>query len=207
MYDLYVVTDESLSHGRTHAEIAQAAVRGGARVIQLRDKEMSSRKLYETACEMQRICTDVLFIVNDRLDIALAAGADGVHLGQDDLPVAAARSMVPDNFLIGVSVGSVAEAKEAAGGGADYVAVSPVFSTNSKSDAGAGHGIAVVREICAAVTCPVLGIGGITAERIPALIAAGLDGVAVISAVVSAPDISAAARSLAAVITAAKEQR
>lgn len=207
MYDLYVVTDETLSRGRTHAEIARAAVRGGARVIQLRDKTKSSLELYETACEMRKVCTDVLFIVNDRLDIALVSGADGVHLGQDDLPIAAARGMVPENFLIGVSVDSVAEARAAVDAGADYVAVSPVFSTSSKSDAGAGHGIAVVREICAAVTCPVLGIGGVTAENIPELIAAGLDGVAVISAVVTAPDISAAARHLAAVITAAKEQR
>ncbi|MDV0444453.1 thiamine phosphate synthase [Methanorbis rubei] len=208
MYDLYVVTDEALSHGLTHEEIARRAVAGGANIIQLRDKEKSSRELYEIACKMKEICRGyALFIVNDRVDVALAAGADGVHLGQSDLPIAAVRKLCPKNFLIGISVGSVEEAKEAEAAGADYVAVSPVFSTSSKSDAGAGHGIAVVRDICSSVMCPVIGIGGINAENTPELIAAGLDGVAVISAVVSAPDVTEAARELSLIIKTAKENR
>ncbi len=208
MYDLYVVTDETLSGGLTHTEIARRAVAGGANAVQLRDKEKSSRELYEIALEMKEICSGrALFIVNDRLDVALAAQADGVHLGQSDLPIAAVRGMCPNNFLIGISVGSVREAVEAEAAGADYVAVSPVFSTPSKSDAGEGHGIAVVREICASVMCPVLGIGGINETNTAELIEAGLDGVAVISAVVSAPDIAESARNLSAVIRAAKERR
>ncbi|MDU9376344.1 Thiamine-phosphate synthase [Methanocorpusculaceae archaeon Sp1] len=208
MYDLYVVTDETLSRGLTHEEIARYAVAGGANIIQLRDKEKSSRELYEIACRMKEICRGrALFIVNDRMDVALAAGADGVHLGQSDLPIAAVKKLCPKNFLIGISVGNADEAREAEAAGADYVAVSPVFSTSSKSDAGSGHGVAAVREICSAVMCPVVGIGGINAENTPELIAAGLDGVAVISAVVSAPDVTEAARALSLVIKTAKENR
>ena len=208
MYSLYVVTDEKLSRGLTHAEIARRAVAGGANVIQLRDKEKSSRELYEIACEIREICRDrALFFVNDRLDIALAAKADGVHLGQDDLPIEAARQIVPENFLIGISVGNVDEARAAETAGADYVAVSPVFATASKTDAGVGHGVKAIRDIRAAVKCPVIGIGGINADNAAELIDAGLDGVAVISAVVSATDVTAAAENLSAIVRNAKEMR
>lgn len=208
MYSLYVVTDEKLSCGLTHAEIARRAVAGGANVIQLRDKEKSSRELYEIACEIREICRDrSLFFVNDRLDIALAAKADGVHLGQDDLPIEAARQIVPENFLIGISVGNVDEARAAETAGADYVAVSPVFATASKTDAGVGHGVKAIRDIRAAVKCPVIGIGGINADNAAELIDAGLDGVAVISAVVSATDVTAAAENLSAIVRNAKEMR
>ncbi|HJJ99250.1 MAG TPA: thiamine phosphate synthase [Methanocorpusculum sp.] len=208
MYDLYVVTDEKLSHGLTHAEIARRAVAGGADVIQLRDKDKTSRELYDISCEIREICRNhALFFVNDRLDIALAAGADGVHLGQDDLPIEAARRVAPQNFLIGISVGNADEALVAESKGANYVAVSPVFSTQSKKDAGVGHGAVVIREVRAAVTCPVIGIGGINTDNAAELIEAGLDGVAVISAVVSTPDVTAAAQNLSEIIRDAKERR
>ena len=204
-YDLYVVTDEGLSRGKTHAEIALEAVAGGADVIQLRDKDMDSASLYEAACEIAEICKGkALFFVNDRLDIALAAGADGVHVGQSDLPADIVRKIVPKDFLIGVSVGSVDEAKKAVADGADYVAVSPVFSTASKSDAGAGHGLDTARAICESVSVPVVGIGGLNKENIPEVIKAGIDGIAVISAVVSQEDISASAAELSAIIAEAK---
>ena len=208
MYGLYVVTDEKLSHGLSHTEITRRAVAGGAEMMKLRDKEKSSRELYETACEMREICRErAVFIVNDRLDIALASGADGVHLGQDDLPVPKARRLSPENFLIGVSVGSVREAVAAETAGADYVSVSPVFATRSKTDARKVCGITALREIRAAVHCSVIGIGGVNSGNTPELIAAGLDGVAVISAVVSAPDITEAASCLATVIQKAKGKR
>ena len=204
-YDLYVVTDEGLSRGKTHAEIAREAVAGGADVIQLRDKTADSASLYAAACEIAKICRGkALFFVNDRLDIALAAGADGVHVGQSDLPAAVVRSLVPKDFLVGVSVGSVAEALAAEADGADYVAVSPVFSTASKHDAGAGHGLDTARAICDAVSVPVVGIGGLNKENIPEVISAGIDGIAVISAVVSQEDISASAAELSAIIAEAK---
>ena len=204
-YDLYVVTDEGLSRGKTHAEIAREAVAGGADVIQLRDKTADSASLYAAACEIAKICRGkALFFVNDRLDIALAAGADGVHVGQSDLPAAVVRSLVPKDFLVGVSVGSVAEALAAEADGADYVAVSPVFSTASKHDAGAGHGLDTARAICDAVSVPVVGIGGLNKDNIPEVISAGIDGIAVISAVVSQEDISASAAELSAIIAEAK---
>ena len=204
-YDLYVVTDEGLSRGKTHVEIAREAVAGGADVIQLRDKTADSASLYAAACEIAKICRGkALFFVNDRLDIALAAGADGVHVGQSDLPAAVVRSLVPKDFLVGVSVGSVAEALAAEADGADYVAVSPVFSTASKYDAGDGHGLDTARAICDAVSVPVVGIGGLNKDNIPEVISAGIDGIAVISAVVSQEDISASAAELSAIIAEAK---
>ena len=204
-YDLYVVTDEGLSRGKTHAEIAREAVAGGADVIQLRDKTMESASLYAAALEIAEICKGkALFFVNDRLDIALAAGADGVHVGQSDLPADVVRKLVPKDFLIGVSVGSVEEAEKAVRDGADYVAVSPVFSTASKSDAGVGHGLDTAHAICDAVSVPVVGIGGLNKENIPEVIKAGIDGIAVISAVVSQEDISASAAELSAIIAEAK---
>ena len=204
-YDLYVVPDEGRSRGKTHVEIAREAVAGGADVIQLRDKTADSASLYAAACDIAKICRGkALFFVNDRLDIALAAGADGVHVGQSDLPAAVVRSLVPKDFLVGVSVGSVAEALAAEADGADYVAVSPVFSTASKHDAGDGHGLDTARAICDAVSVPVVGIGGLNKDNIPEVISAGIDGIAVISAVVSQEDISASAAELSAIIAEAK---
>jgi thiamine-phosphate pyrophosphorylase len=199
---LYVVTDESLSQGRSHLECARAAVEGGADVVQLRDKRMSARELLGAAeaIRANTAGTKTLFLVNDRFDIALAAGADGVHLGQDDLPVSAARRCVPASFVIGVSVGSVEEALRAERAGADYVAVSPVFATGSKADAGPGHGLATVEAVRSAVSVPVLAIGGIGPSNAAAVIRAGADGCAVISAVVSQPDMAEAARTLREII-------
>lgn len=204
---LYVVTDEMLSHGKSHAEIASEAVAGGASIIQLRDKTASSLKLFSDAKKVAEICRGkAIFIVNDRIDIALASGADGVHLGQDDIPADAARKICGENFLIGVSVGSLAEAEKAAADGADYVAVSPVYSTASKADAGAGHGLSLVSEIQKAFPAiPLVGIGGLNRDNAAEAVAAGLDSVAVISAVVSAADIKSAADELSRIISEAKQ--
>jgi len=207
--NLYVITDEGLAGGLPHSEIARRAVLGGANVIQLRDKSLPSREMVRVGREIREITrsTGAIFIVNDRLDIALACGADGVHLGQDDMGCGTARQLSPTGFIIGVSVGSVDEALAAEQQGADYVAVSPVFSTGSKPDAGPGYGLATVRDIRAAVSIPVIAIGGIGSANAADVIGAGADGIAVISAVVSQPDITAAARGLAAIIAAAKHAR
>lgn len=204
--DLYVVTDQDLAFGLPHSEMARRAVLGGADVIQLRDKTLPSRELVRAGREIRKITrkAGALFIVNDRLDIAFACGADGVHLGQDDLSCETARQLSPPGFVIGVSVGSADEAVSAERQGADYVAVSPVFPTGSKSDAGPGYGLAMVREIRAAVSIPVIAIGGIGPANAADVIGAGADGIAVISAVVSQPDIAAAARGLAAIVAATK---
>jgi len=204
--DLYVITDEALAGGLSHAVIAERAVAGGATAIQLRDKTRPYRELVRIGREIRSVTRPAgsLFIVNDRPDIALACGADGVHLGQGDLRCDAARQLSPPGFIIGVSVGSVAEALDAEQGGADYVAVSPVFATGSKDNAGPGHGLACLKEVRAAVSIPVIAIGGIGPGNAGQVIASGADGVAVISAVVSQPDITAAARDLARIIAQAK---
>ncbi|WP_332449867.1 thiamine phosphate synthase [Methanoculleus sp.] len=205
-YDLYVVTDETIGRGRSHAELAARAVAGGADMIQLRDKTLSSRDLLAAAFAIREVTLDAgaLFIVNDRLDVALAAGADGVHLGESDLPIGHARRIAPPGFIIGASVGSVATAVGAANEGADYVALSPTFATGSKDDAGPGHGLATLSAIRSAVSLPLVAIGGITAGNVGEVIAAGADGVAVISAVVGKDDVTAAARDLRSRIAAAK---
>ena len=205
-YDLYVITDEEIGRGLSHAEIARRAVEGGADVIQLRDKHLSGRDLFTAAAAIREITLDAgaLFIVNDRLDVALAAGADGVHLGADDLPVRCARRIAPPGFIVGVSVDSVDSAIRAEAAGADYVALSPTFPTTSKDDAGPGHGPATLSAIRSRVSVPVVAIGGINRENVDRVIAAGADGVAVISAVIGEPDIAAAAWDMRALITAAK---
>ncbi|WP_298667706.1 thiamine phosphate synthase [uncultured Methanofollis sp.] len=205
-YDLYVVTDREVGRGLSPLEQVSLAVAGGADVVQLRDKEMSTSALLREARAVREVtaAAGVLFIVDDRLDVALAAGADGVHLGQDDLPVRAAREIAPPGFIVGVSVGDVAEARIGVADGADYVALSPTFSTASKADAGPGHGLATLRAIRSAVSVPVLGIGGIGPDNVADVINAGADGVAVISAVVGQEDVTAAARNMKALVAAAK---
>lgn len=197
-FELYVITDETIAGGRSHAEIAQQALRGGADVIQLRDKGLSSAELAGVGREIAAIIrkAGAVFIINDRLDVAIACGADGVHLGQDDMPVSTARQLAPPGFIIGVSVGTVEEAVDAEREGADYLALSPTFSTASKEDAGPGLGPERLREICRAVAIPVIAIGGINRRNVRDVIVAGADGIAVISAVVASLDITAAARDL-----------
>jgi thiamine-phosphate pyrophosphorylase len=205
-FDLYVITDEGLSGGISHAEIAWRAVLGGADVIQLRDCSASPRELVLIGKEIRAAihASGALLIVNDRLDVATACGADGVHLGQNDIRPGVARQIAPAGFIIGVSVGDVEEARAAEAEGASYVALSPTFATNSKADAGPGHGLAVLRKIHTAVKIPVIAIGGIGPGNVQDVIRAGADGVAVISAVVAAPDITRAACDLRSLIIRAK---
>ncbi|WP_321506595.1 thiamine phosphate synthase [uncultured Methanoregula sp.] len=207
-FNLYVITDEMIAHGRAHAAIAQLAVLGGADVIQLRDKNRGCLELTRIGREIRKITrtAGAGFIVNDRLDVALACGADGVHLGQGDLTPAIVRQLAPPGFIIGVSVGNGKEACLAEKEGADYVALSPTFSTDSKPDAGPGHGCGMLAEIAGSVSIPVIAIGGIGRENIPEVIRAGAAGIAVISAVVAQPDITAAARELAALVASEKRK-
>jgi len=196
---LYIITDEILAPGCSHIQIAKESLSGGAKIIQLREKRRSGRELYPLAQEIRSRCSqyNARFIVNDRLDIALASGADGVHLGQDDLPLSAARRLAPRPFLIGVSVGTVEEAVLAEREGADYLGVGPVYPTGTKPDAGPPVGPELIRIIRAAVTIPIVAIGGITLSNAGDVLAAGADGIAVISAVICSPDIAAASRKFA----------
>lgn len=205
-FELYVVTDEQLSHGVSHAEIARQVVQGGADVVQLRDKYATGRHFYEAAVQVRDVTrgSDTLFIVNDRLDIALAVGADGVHLGQQDMPLLAARRVAPNDLLIGISVSTVQEALRAEHEGADYIAFGPVFPTASKSDAGPGLGLKTLRDIGQAITIPLVAIGGIGPANVSDVISNGADGVAVISAVVGQEDIAGATRDLKRMVGEAK---
>jgi thiamine-phosphate pyrophosphorylase len=195
---LYVITDEALSPGRMHVAIATAALEGGARIVQLRDKNSSDRKFYEDAIVIRRLTREygALFIINDRVHIAMAAEADGVNIGQNDIPIAAARRLLGPNAIIGVSADNIEQAKQAQTEGADYVGFGPVFPTNTKLDAGPVSGIETLRMVCAELCVPVVAIGGIGVPNIAQVAETGAACVAVVSAVVCAEDMVAATREL-----------
>ena len=205
-WSLYVVTDAGLSRGRSHEEVLQAAIEGGATVVQLRDKEATTRQLVEMGRRLRELAhrMEATFIVNDRLDVALAVDADGVHVGQDDMPAALTRKLMGPGKIVGVSASTVEEALQAQADGATYVAASPVFSTPTKTDAPPPTDLDGLTAIAQAVRVPVIAIGGINSENAEAVIRAGAAGVAVVSAVVAAPDVAAAARQLRERIEAAR---
>lgn len=207
---LYLVTDRDLAGGRALGEVVRLALRGGVTAVQLREKSLGGSRFLEEVRELQTILagTGVPLFVNDRVDVALAAGADGVHVGQDDLPAAEARRLVGPAMLLGVSVATADEARRALDHGADYVSVSPVFLTPTKLDAELAVGLeGVARVRNAAGDAPLLAIGGINAGNARAVVAAGSDGVAVVSAVMSAPDPEAAAADLRREVDAGLELR
>jgi thiamine-phosphate pyrophosphorylase len=208
LYALCVITDEQIS-GLRHREVAAQALAGGATMIQLRDKKGDLRHLYEEALAIRELCRQHggCFIVNDRLDLALAAEADGVHLGQEDLPARLARPLLHAGMLLGISTHSVEEAREAEAAGADYIGFGPVFPTGTKTATRPTVGLDGVRAARAAVKLPVLAIGGITAERVPEVLRAGADGVAVISAVVGSANIAGACRQFVARIREHRESK
>ena len=169
----------------------------GVRVLQLRMKDASAALMLAVLDEVRlHRPPGALLIVNDRLDVALAGGADGVHLGQDDLPLRAARRCCPAGFVIGVSTHDEAQAAAAAADGADYIGFGPIFATASKRNPDPIVGVERLRAVCASVRVPVVAIGGVTLERVPELVAAGAHAVAIISAVNHAPDVCGAARAV-----------
>ena len=208
-YDLYVITDEGLSKGHTHVDLASMAIEGGADVIQLRDKNLNGKELLKCALCVRELTekAGALFIVNDRLDVALASGADGVHLGQDDLPARLVRKLCPQGFIIGVSAGTLEEALQAEQDGADYVGLGPVFNTTSKDDVGPICGLATLRAVKGRIAIPVVAIGGIGHHNAIEVISSGADGLAVISAVVSQDDVELAARRLKSLIIQARNRK
>jgi thiamine-phosphate pyrophosphorylase len=186
----YFVSDAGLSLAGNASDIAAAAV-AGVTVLQYRAKEGTSRDCYEEARALRALCPKALFLVNDRVDLALAVGADGVHVGQDDLPCEVARALLGPGRVIGVTAHSVEEAHRAERAGADYVGVAPIFSTKTKADAGPGRGVELVRAVRAAVSIPIVAIGGIDLTNAASVIAAGADSICAISAVVRSPDVGA----------------
>lgn len=197
-YALYLVTDQKLSRGRSTLEIVRGAVSGGVTCVQLREKEASTRTFIEEARAIKAWLDDkgVPLIINDRVDVALAVGASGVHLGQSDMHIRDARSLLPPEALIGISAESLEDALAAEREGADYIGVSPVFATPTKTDTATPLGLDGVRQIRAAVDIPIVGIGGIGLANAAEVMAAGADGIAVVSAIVAADDPHKAARGL-----------
>lgn len=195
-YSLYLCTDRGLMTSATIEESVEAAVRGGATVVQLREKDCSSREFYELGLRVREITAryGVPLFVNDRADIALAVGADGVHVGQSDLPCKAVRAIAP-GMLVGVSASSLAEAVQVERDGADYLGVGAMFATGTKTDA-AIVSMEELEAIRRAVSIPIVVIGGINKQTIPAFRGKGIDGAAVVSAIVAQPDPEAAAREL-----------
>lgn len=194
---LIVVTDADCG-GRDLVDVVRAALRGGAPAIQLRMKDGAARDMVQMAQTLlaETRPAGALLFVNDRVDVAVIAGADGAHVGQDDLPVCAARRVSPPGFLLGVSAESVELALQAQAEGADYVGVGPVYATGSKADAGEPIGLQRIAEVAAAVRIPVVGIGGIAVGNARAVVESGAAGVAVISAVVRADDPESTTREL-----------
>ena len=204
--DLYVLTAADLFPGRGHVEVAVAAIEGGAAAVQLRAPELDDASLSALAssiAERARL-NGVLFVVNDRADVALASGADGVHVGQGDDP-AGARRRAPDPMVLGVSVGDVDEARAAEAVGANYLAVT-VWETATKPEA-VPVGLEGLRRVAAATALPVVGIGGIDARNAREVLGAGAAGIAVIGAVAAAPDPVAAVKELRAAVDAFRERR
>lgn len=194
---LYVIVDGQALKGKDPVRVAEAAIRGGADCIQWRDKSACDREALEVARRLRELTRRVkaLFIVNDRLDVAMAAGADGVHLGHEDLPVPAARALLGEPILIGRSTHSLQEALDAQRQGADYIGVGPVFSTPTKPDYRA-VGLGLLGEVRTRLSIPWVAIGGIDLENLPLILSAGAPGVAVVRAVAAASDPEQAARSL-----------
>ncbi len=194
---LVAITDDADDQRPTLVDRVAAAVRGGATSVQVRLKSASSREVVEiTKAIIAKV--DVPVIVNDRADIALAAGAAGVHVGEADLPVAAIRRFAPEGFIIGASLGSDAELPNAKD--ADYVGVGPVFASDSKSDAGSAIGVEGFKKLAALVTHPAVAVGGIDAERALQITVHGAAGVAVINAIFRSDDPESATRAIAAAI-------
>ena len=197
-YSLYLVTDRGLARGRSTLEIVSAAVYGGATVVQLREKDCSTRDFIEQALTLKDFLKTrgVPLIINDRVDVAQAVEADGVHLGQTDMPLEMAKGILGDSMIIGISAESLQDAIEAEKGGADYLGVSPIYATPTKTDTAAALGLDGLREIHKAVRLPLVGIGGLNKDNSADVIRNGAEGVAVVSAIVAADDPEAAAREL-----------
>ena len=199
---LYVITDSRIAKGRDQVELIAKAIAGGATVVQLRDKEMPARDQLEMGRRLRDVTrsTRTTLIVNDRVDLALAIDADGVHLGQDDLPPSAARALLGHDRIIGVSVGNPAQFELVRREGADYIGTGPLAATGTKGDAGAAIGTAGIRAVREITNLPMVAIGGVNRENAAGALAAGANGIAVISAVLGADDPEVAARELRRIV-------
>jgi thiamine-phosphate pyrophosphorylase len=188
--DFYLVTDSGLSRKGTLSDV-KCAVKAGCKIVQYREKDRTTKEMIEEAILIRKICGDnAIFLVNDRIDVALAAGADGVHIGQEDMPIDLARNILGENKIIGLTVHDTDEAIEAERKGADYVGFSPVFDTTTKKDAGMGVGPERIRAVKTTIDIPIVAIGGINKDNYISVIENGADSLVAISAVVCSYDVS-----------------
>ncbi len=192
--DLYFITDSKLTK-KSVLDDVKAAIKAGVRIIQYREKEKTTKEMYKEAKEIKRLCDedDVLFVINDRIDICLGVGVDGVHLGNDDMPYEKARELLGDK-IIGLTVHNVEEGVEAEKLGVDYIGVSPIFETKTKPDAGPAAGLKLIEEVKKVVKIPQVAIGGINLENIDDVVKAGAKSAAVISAIVTKDDVESECR-------------
>lgn len=206
-YSLYLVTDRDLSLGRSNLEVIQAAVRGGVTLVQLREKEATTKEFYQEGLKIRAYlkARDIPLIINDRIDMALALDAEGVHLGQEDMPIDAARKILGPQKIIGASVFTPEEAKIAEALGADYLGLSPIFVTETKPELTQHLGIKGIPLLKEAVKIPVVGIGSMSESNAYEAVKAGLDGVAVVSAICSREDPRAAAEAIKKEVLRAKK--
>ncbi len=203
--DFYLVTDSGLSKAGTPDDVRKA-VEAGCRIVQYREKHKSTRDMVAEAAELKDLCAGKsLFLVNDRIDVAMAVDADGVHIGQDDMPFETARRMLGYDKIIGLTVHNDIEAVEAESLGADYVGLSPIFPTSTKEDAGEGCDIPMICETRASISIPLVVIGGISKENIREVITAGADSAVAISAVLTSGDVYGETRDFINIIRNAKD--
>jgi thiamine-phosphate pyrophosphorylase len=208
-FKLYLVTDRALSGGRPLEKIVRESVAAGVTAVQLREKNSGTREFLEQAFTLRQATTElgIPLIINDRLDIALACRADGVHLGQDDMQCALARLIAGNDMIVGISVSTADEALDAETDGADYLGVGPLFATPTKADALPATGLDVLRSIRRAVRIPLVGIGGVNHTTAGDVIRAGADGVAVVSAIIASPEPGAAAAELRRAVDKARSEK
>lgn len=199
--DIYPVTCETLSAGRTNLEVLDAAIRGGTKIIQLREKELSGKAFHELAVAFRKRCTEagVLLMINDHLDVALSVGADGVHLGQDDFPIAEARKLAPD-LILGASTHDREEALQAERDGADYYNIGPIYATDTKAHLSHFLGPESIPVISEGIDLPFTVMGGIKKDNLPPLLEQGARKIAVVTAVTKAEDMAGAVRELGEII-------
>lgn len=197
-YSLYLVTNRSFLKDKPLQQAVEEAILGGVTLVQLREKDASTREFYEIAKEVKKV-TDhykVPFLINDRLDIAQAVNADGVHLGQSDMPINTARKILGKDKIIGISAGNVDEALEAEKNGADYIGIGTIFFTGTKKDIDTPIGIEGLRKIYNSISIPAVAIGGVNETNFKEVLSTGVDGISVISAILGKSDITAASKAL-----------
>lgn len=205
LIDFYLVTDSGLSEKGTLSDVKNA-VTAGCRIVQYREKEASTRDMILEAAQIKTLCgSEAIFLVNDRVDVALAVDADGVHIGQDDMPIDTARKILGHDKIIGLTVHNIEEALEAEENGADYVGLSPIFDTSTKKNAGNGIGPESIRAVKEAISIPIVAIGGINKQNCESVILNGADSLVAISAVVCSDDVTWETREFIEIIRRCKE--